>query len=153
MGTLTLTVFLSSKLTKMISIFSQIGLNTFLRSNGFGGSFHIQARTTHAPLTLKVEKAPVDSNININTDTTHGYSVVWLPAAYEGLYAGHTTHGEASMLWQHVEDPKQEGRKRKLNQESARSGEVKGSVSWSERGRERGSVVVGTTHAPVSIRF
>ena len=129
-----------------------IVLNPF-EKEAKGGIFDISAISSNSPVSLKIREAPIDSKLLVNVSTSHAPAEVLLPPTYEGDFDVNTVRFWPTVLANPlVHDPNGEGRKRDVSIEKD-GDHVKGNVSWSEEGKDRGHVELGTSYSPAVLRL
>jgi hypothetical protein len=121
-----------------------------------GGRFKVSATTALSPVAITFLRAPVDSVLILDAYTTLSAAMIKLPETYEGRFSLTTTWSRPEVVVDNtVGDPKGAGRRRTVNVENGVGAVVSGTARWGT-GRhaiERGAVNVGTSLAPVTLKF
>ncbi|KAF9012711.1 hypothetical protein BDQ17DRAFT_1344494 [Cyathus striatus] len=116
-----------------------------------GGNFKVTAKTSNNVAELEFPASPVDSILELEAKSTNGPLTVSLNPAYEGKFSLSTTNSPAVVSQnKDVEDPSGKGRRRNISRSSVWK-RVQGQVSWSEKGGDRGNVIMTTSNSPVSL--
>jgi hypothetical protein len=101
-------------------------------SEGTGGEFVVEAHTSNAPLEVRFSDAPVDSVLQLSAKSSNAPVSVGLHPTYEGTFSLKSSIFRPRVdVDEGVEDPKGEGRDRKIDF-NAVGKDVKGSVRWVE---------------------
>ncbi|KAI0753380.1 hypothetical protein C8Q80DRAFT_1249886 [Daedaleopsis nitida] len=118
-----------------------------------GGTFHVVARSSNAPLTLTFVDAPADSTLSMTASTSNAPAHVTVHKTFEGSFDLASSSGfRPEVEWAPVGDPAGHNRTRRVVLDMARKASGKrGTVSWEETGKAKGRVVVETTNAPLRL--
>ncbi|KAF8625369.1 hypothetical protein AX15_005420 [Amanita polypyramis BW_CC] len=116
------------------------------------GDFTVLAKSTNSPIRLKISDAPVDSRLFLNAETQNSPVDVILHPTFEGDFEVTSINFWPTVSVRSPQDPSGKGRERDL-QFSREGNYVKGSVSWSDEGKERGHVNIKTSNSPAVLRL
>jgi len=97
------------------------------------GKYNVVAQNGNSPNQLRFRDAPVDSVLNVTSETAMAESYVKLHETFEGMFTLKSTPFQTPVVDMpngKVEDPAGKNRERRVKFSEAGSGTVKGVVSW-----------------------
>lgn len=102
-------------------------------SEAKGGKFYVDARTSNKELDVRFPDAPVDSVLQFTGRTSNGPAYAQLHSpTFEGDFHIRSSNSRSTVdVSPDVEDPKNEGRERKVSMNKVGKTNVVGSVHWS----------------------
>ena len=121
-----------------------------------GGRFKVSATTALSSVDITFLRAPIDSVLILDAFTSLSAATIKLPETYEGRFSLTTTWSRPEVVVDNtVRDPRGAGRRRTVNVENGVGAVVSGTARWGtgRRAIERGAVKIGTSWAPVTLKF
>ncbi|KAJ7768680.1 hypothetical protein DFH07DRAFT_807582 [Mycena maculata] len=121
--------------------------------SGSGGSFHVQAETSNGRLAAHIASAPVEFVLTLQARTSNAKALVKLPPTYEGDLEVHTSNAGVGIARAdpHEEDPRGEGRTRRLETRVVGKYMAAGAVYWDRGNVHRGGAVLRTSNGAATI--
>ncbi|KAK7691972.1 hypothetical protein QCA50_005377 [Cerrena zonata] len=128
------------------------------------GSFDVTSSTTNGPLSIQFSSQPINSTLNLNTNSRNALTSVYLHRSFEGQFSVRSTNGRQIVEGDETaESPDGDANRRRDLQVRRFKDRTVGSVAWVKEGEdeedarrrreERGNVDVKTTNSPVMLKF
>ncbi|ESK97219.1 hypothetical protein Moror_17875 [Moniliophthora roreri MCA 2997] len=115
-----------------------------------GDRFLLRGVSSNSGIHLDIKDMPLGSTLHLESKTSNGLANVWLPPAFEGSYILQTSNSPPHLISKRKEDPWGRGRTRHVDSRQVQS-HMEGSVYWDEANKEKSSVSVKSSNAPVTI--
>ncbi|KZV67524.1 hypothetical protein PENSPDRAFT_698849, partial [Peniophora sp. CONT] len=121
-------------------------------SNGKGGHFRVNARTSNSPILLKNEQLSLEATLALEARSTNSPVDVVLAPAFEGSFSLATTNQGAVARQINYADPARRGRKRNVTIDTT-GPRSSGFATWSKDGTEKGcgEVSLASVNSPVTL--
>ncbi|KAK7052813.1 hypothetical protein VNI00_004132 [Paramarasmius palmivorus] len=122
------------------------------QASPYNDKFLVRAVTSNGPLNLDIKEMPLDSTLSLEGKTSNGYGDVWLPAPYEGSYTLKTSNSPLILDQRKKDDPWWRGRNRHVEMNRSKL-VMEGMIYWDEANKEKSSVSVKSSNAPLTLHL